>query len=128
MVGLIPATVLTTYIFLLFSARTPQGTLDISLVPDALRSLDFGNLALIGLLALAIAFLLQPLQFLTVQLLEGYWGTSVLGQSSRAAFIRRNVERWADLGRQILTAARFDTLWAIYPDRAGALETLTAGP
>ncbi len=113
-VGVMPALVLVLYIFALLASRTIEGGLALERLPSALNDVGFAGLSFLLLAALAVAFLLQPLQFATVQLLEGYWGVSSLGHNARVVRIRRNVER-----RQALDQRHLDTARTIEFDRAG---------
>lgn len=100
-VGVMPSLVLVAYGSLVVATRSPEGSLDISRVPTYVSGLDLKTTIIWGLAAIAIAFLLQPLQFSMVQILEGYWGSGRLGHTLRLARIRRNIEKWVHQARNI---------------------------
>lgn len=78
-VSTIPALIGTTWLYLLFLLRPWQSPLDwASLAANNPIAQPIQGLALV-VVAITIAVVTHPLQFVIVQVLEGYWGSSAAG-------------------------------------------------
>lgn len=91
LVSTLPSVVLATWVYLLLAsgawAATPSlGTLTTN------NPFDHGGAILATVaFALAVAVVSHPMQFVLVQLLEGYWGSSALGRRAYTAMVTRQV-------------------------------------
>lgn len=79
-INTIPSLMLVLLVFFLISSGSWFGPPDVGQAWRALNDLGVGGSALLVLAALVLSLVLHPLQFSTVQLFEGYWGTSSLAQ------------------------------------------------
>lgn len=96
-VSVVPSVFFTVWTYLLVASKPWDGPPDLSAITrtDALQSIALG--AGIVLLSLIVAVVTHPLQFLTVQLMEGYWGPGPLGRAWQERCILRHVDRRHDL-------------------------------
>jgi hypothetical protein len=87
LVSMIPALFLVLWIYVLAASGAFSGSPDFHKAEVALSHWSVGKAAGIVIASLAIALIIQPLQFVTTQLLEGYWGTSALATITMKARI-----------------------------------------
>lgn len=76
--SLLPALFLVLWTYALIASESWQGTPNVVTLGVRLGHLSLGQIALLLAAGLLIGLFLHPLQFATVQLLEGYWGSSAL--------------------------------------------------
>lgn len=93
-VSVLPGLTLVFYVFGLLASRTADGRLDLTRLTASVRSLSFTDVAILVLLSFIVGLVLHPLQFGVVQLLEGYWGPSMVGRSLIAARSEAHRRRW----------------------------------
>jgi hypothetical protein len=84
LVNLLPAALLTLLVIGLVGAGAPQDP-QLGEAKSAFESLDGAQLAVVGLIVLGVAVILQPFQIAVVQLLEGYWVASPVKPGSALA-------------------------------------------
>ena len=77
-VSMIPSLFLVLWVYLLVASGSLTGTPTWHKVEVAISDWSLGKVAWVVLATLAVAVVLHPLQFVTTQLLEGYWGTTSL--------------------------------------------------
>jgi hypothetical protein len=82
LVSMIPSLFLVLWIYALLASGSMSGTPRLHSVEVALSHWSVGKVAGVVLASLAIALVMHPLQFITTQLLEGYWGTSALARQA----------------------------------------------
>jgi hypothetical protein len=82
LVSMIPALLLVLWVYILAASGSLSGNPSLHGAEAALSHWSVGKAAGILVATLAIALILQPLQFATTQLLEGYWGTSALATAA----------------------------------------------
>jgi hypothetical protein len=76
MVSLIPSLFLVLWTYILIASGAPSGHPELHNITVALSHWSVSKAAAVVLISLAVATVLHPLQFITTQLLEGYWGTT----------------------------------------------------
>jgi hypothetical protein len=93
LVSMIPSLFLVLWIYALIASGSLSGTPALPSVEVALSHWSVGKVAGVVLASLAIALVLHPLQFITTQLLEGYWGVSALARQAMKLRIIHHRER-----------------------------------
>jgi hypothetical protein len=93
LVSLLPSVLLVAYCFVLFSSGALSGPPDLGTVRAALSGLDFGEAALLALVAMVVGVVTHPLQFMIVQWAEGYWGLGNLSRRMRELAVDRHRRR-----------------------------------
>jgi hypothetical protein len=78
LVSVVPSLFLVLWTYILIASRATSGKSAVHNVEAALSHWSPGKVTGIILLSFAISMVLHPLQFVTTQLLEGYWGTTRL--------------------------------------------------
>jgi hypothetical protein len=105
LVSVLPAAVLTVYVFLLVNSgawsRHPQA----SRAFHALAKLNVPEGIGLAVLALAVALVLHPLQVSAVQVLEGYWGSGPVATNLRGVCIAVFRHRYMRLERRHVGAS-----------------------
>jgi len=105
-VSLLPASTLVAYVALLVRSGALTGSVNFA---GAVKDVNLGTVAIVGLVALLIALALNPLQFVLLQLAEGYWGASPLAlelQLLRMSHHRRRQQRYRDQYKRADKAVR----------------------
>jgi len=100
LISMIPSLLLVLWTYALIASGSLSGTPSLHSVEVALSDWSVGKVAGIVLASLAVALVLHPLQFITTQLLEGYWGTSLLARQAmkvRIAYHRKRQRRLVQL-------------------------------
>jgi hypothetical protein len=87
-VTLVPALCLTLWVYALVASNAWPGEPDLRLLGDRVSAWGLGDFAWLLLVSVVVGLFIHPLQFPTVQLLEGYWGTSTLARGAMAARVR----------------------------------------
>lgn len=100
-VSFIPSVFLVMLVWALAASGALGGSPNPSELATSFEDLSLGAVGLALLIAFAVGYLLHPLQFALTQLLEGYWGTSHVGQSLMIRSIKRNRLRKQDLDKQL---------------------------
>jgi hypothetical protein len=135
--NLLPAALLTLLLVILIGSGAP-GDPSLGRVIDTFGGLEGARLAVLGLVVLAVAVILQPFQIAVVQLLEGYWSASPLRGGS--AIVKKARKLGIEIQRrrhralsilQVVSTPRFTTSdrdWAedeaaFYPDYVDLLPT-----
>ena len=105
-VSALPGAVFVAYVFALLSAISGPGQRPhSSALASAVNDLSLLDVGLLSLAALAVGIVLQPLQFSSVQLLEGYWGGNTLGEAVMVMRISQYRKVWSELTRRRNDAA-----------------------
>jgi hypothetical protein len=135
--NLLPAALLTLLLVTLIGSGAP-GDPQLSKLISTLNDLKGARLAVLGLVILAVAVILQPFQIAVVQLLEGYWSASPL--KARSVIVKKVLKFGVEVQRrrhralsilQVVSTPRFspsERNWAedeaaFYPDYADLLPT-----
>jgi hypothetical protein len=92
-VSMVPSLLFVIYIFLLISSGAWRHSPSWASAVESLVHIGIGGALALIVLATAVGIAIHPLQFSMVQVLEGYWGTSVPARKARAARIRRYRQR-----------------------------------
>ncbi|MFC4534659.1 hypothetical protein [Sphaerisporangium dianthi] len=100
-VSLVPTTLFVAYLYLLAKSGAWGGPVDWSTVLDELR---LGDIGLVGVLSVAGALALHPLQFSLVQLYEGYWGVAEPFRTLALARIAHHRRRCHSMERNHISA------------------------
>jgi hypothetical protein len=96
LVSMMPSLFLVLWTYILIASGSLSGTPTLHNVEVALSHWSVGKVAGVVLASLAIALVVHPLEFITTQLLEGYWGTSALARRAmkvRIVYHRRRQRR-----------------------------------
>jgi hypothetical protein len=96
-VSVVPSALLVLFIFVLVHSGAWTGTPDWKLAASAVGHINIADAFALGILSVAAALALQPLQFAIVQIFEGYWGVSALAKDLRAARTTVHRQRLLDL-------------------------------
>jgi hypothetical protein len=99
-VSMIPSLFLVLWVYLLVASGSLTGTPTWHKVEVAISDWSLGKVAWVVLATLAVAVVLHPLQFVTTQLLEGYWGTTSLAIAAMKIRIVHHRKRQRDLRSQ----------------------------
>jgi len=97
LVSLLPSWLLVLFFVALFSSGAPSDRPSIGNTLAAAGKLAGPQIAIVFLGALVAAVLLQPFQIRSVQLLEGYWGTSLIANRARDIGVELQCRRLATL-------------------------------
>jgi len=97
-VSALPAAVFVSYVFLLAKTGAWSGPIHWSAFTDV----DLAEVAVLGIASFVVALALNPLQFVLIQLFEGYWGPSAPARRRSRGSSRRNAARPAG-GRGLIT-------------------------
>lgn len=111
LVSAVPSALFVLFVYALASSGAWTGEPQPSSVAQAVGDVGFGEASLLLLLGLALGLLLHPLQFALIQVLEGYWGTSLVGRRLAVARIHHHRARSDAIDR--LTGRSAETLAAI---------------
>jgi hypothetical protein len=106
LVSMIPSLFLVLWTYALIASGSLSGTPTLHNAGVALSHWSVGKVAGVVLASLAIALVLHPLQFLTTQLLEGYWGTSTLARQAMKVRIIYHRERQRRLMQRVGSSHR----------------------
>src|SRR3954463_21088 len=99
-VTVVPALYLTLWVYALYASEAWAHEPDLGKLRDALANWSLAGAAWLMLATVLVGLFIHPLQFPTVQLLEGYWGSSRLARGAmrlRAAHHRAKMEKIEDL-------------------------------
>lgn len=98
-VTMVPTLFLVLWVYLLIKSDAWHGKPNFEALGARLTEWSISQVAWLLLATLVLALFLHPLQFATVQLLEGYWGSSAVALGAaqlRVARHRRRAQRLAD--------------------------------
>jgi hypothetical protein len=123
LVSAIPSALFVFFVYAVVSSGGWNGDPDLDAVGHAVSDISLGELSLLVLLALAVGLFTHPLQYATLQLLEGYWGTTFIGQSVAVARVRHHRARAYHLNQRRLDAT--DELEAADEDELQRLQELS---
>lgn len=96
-VSALPSASFVSYVYLLVESGAWSGPVRFG---EAVRGLDLKAGVLLALVSFAAAVTLHPLQFALIQILEGYWGRSVVGQRLALLRVRHHRRVTARLDRE----------------------------
>jgi hypothetical protein len=99
-VSMIPALFLVLWTYALVASGAVSGTPSLHKVDVTFSQWSLGKVAGVVLVTLAVAVILHPLQFVSTQLLEGYWGTTRLALATMKVRIVHHRERQRNLRTQ----------------------------
>lgn len=100
LVSFIPSALLVAYAFVLLSSGSLHRSPDLADVAHTVSHLTLADLAALIFLSVAVGLALHPLQFVLVQVLEGYWGAATAAQHARSARIWWHYRRLLALRKQ----------------------------
>jgi hypothetical protein len=100
LISMIPSLFLVLWVYLLIASGSLSGTPALRHVEKALSQWSFGKVAEVVLATLVVAVVLHPLQFVTTQFLEGYWGTTPLAIGAMKTRIVHHRKRQRELVEQ----------------------------
>lgn len=106
LVSMIPSLFLVLWTYALIASGSLSGTPTMHNVEIALSHWSVGKVAGVVLASLAIALVLHPLQFITTQLLEGYWGASALARQAMKIRIVYHRKRQRRLMQRVRSSRR----------------------
>ena len=89
-VSLVPSLFLVLLVWVVVASGAVGGTPDPERVQDAISRVSLGSVGAALVLAFLVGYVLHPVQYALTQLLEGYWGTSRVGQALMVSGVRRN--------------------------------------
>lgn len=95
--SMIPSLLLTLWVYIILASGVPSSPPQLRNVETALSHWSAGKVIGIVVASLAVSLVLHPLQFIMTQLLEGYWGTSLLGVQAMKIRIVHHRSRRRDL-------------------------------
>lgn len=81
-VTLVPSLFLTMWVYALYASDAWQGEPDLGQLLSRLGGWTFASAAWLVLTTVLVGLFIHPLQFPTVQLLEGYWGRSAVARGA----------------------------------------------
>ena len=87
LVSALPAALLVAYTFVLIASGAWHHSPNFEHALKAMADLSLGEVAVLVVAALGVALVLHPLQFVMVQVLEGYWGSGPVSARLRAAWM-----------------------------------------
>jgi hypothetical protein len=93
LVSFLPSLFLVTYCSVLLRSGALTGPPDYTGVREAIAKVDLGGAAVLTLVALAVSVVMHPLQYMIVQLAEGYWGLGTLSRRAHAMAAARHIRR-----------------------------------
>jgi hypothetical protein len=93
LVSAIPSALFVFFVYAVVRSGAWTGDPDLDAVGRAVSDITLGEASLLLLLALAVGLLTHPLQYATIQLLEGYWGTTSIGRALAVARVRHHRAR-----------------------------------
>jgi hypothetical protein len=96
--SMLPALLLVLWTYAIFASGAWSGRPDPAEAWDTLSHWSAAGVGWILVATLAVALFLHPLQFVTTQLLEGYWGSSALARGAMARRVLYHRRRRATLG------------------------------
>jgi hypothetical protein len=82
LVSWLPSLLLVLWSYALFATKGWHGAVNWNSVQSAATHWSVGKVIGIAAVAIVVAFLFHPLQFVITQILEGYWGKSTLAQEA----------------------------------------------
>lgn len=109
LVSLIPSLFLVLWSYILIASGAPSEKPTVHNVEIALSHWSVSKVITIVLVSFAVAMILHPLQFVTTQLLEGYWGTTALAVAAMQLRIvhyrkrQRGLQKKAAVSQDALT-------------------------
>ncbi|MBV9142977.1 MAG: hypothetical protein JO115_19040 [Pseudonocardiales bacterium] len=105
LVSALPSTLLVFYVFLLLASGGWSGPPDLRRAASITLHLGLTGIFSLIVASIGVALVLHPLQFVLVQLLEGYWGASWLAERARSFRMQHHWQRVYTL-RQQFTQSR----------------------
>ncbi|MGH3068089.1 MAG: hypothetical protein ACRDMI_05830 [Streptosporangiaceae bacterium] len=103
-VSVVPSSLYVTFVYLLIASGSWRHSPDWSHAFTSLEHLGIGGFAFLALFSVGLGVFIHPIQFATVQLLEGYWGTGLIAQKIRTQRILHYQARCKNLNRKRNTA------------------------
>lgn len=93
LVSVLPSALLAFYVFLLFASGGWSGLPDFRRAANTILHLGLTGIFLLAIASIGVALVMHPLQFVLVQLLEGYWGASRLAERARSSRMQHHWQR-----------------------------------
>ena len=93
LVSFLPSLLLVAYFQVLIRTGALTGPPDFQAVRSGLGAVDFGDAAVLTIVSLAVGVVMHPLQYMIVQLAEGYWGLGSLSRRLRCLAVDRHQRR-----------------------------------
>jgi hypothetical protein len=119
-ISLIPSLFLVMLVWAVIASGAVTSRPNVEQLAVAFSDLSLGAVAIALLIAFAVGYVLHPIQFALTQFLEGYWGTSKIGQTLMVRGIKRNRLRQLILNKELRETnkalERIDYFTRTYPD------------
>ncbi len=93
LVSLVPTLLLVLIVFALVAAGAPAAAPKLQVAMNALAQYDTAQGLFLIVVILTLALVFQPFQILIVRFLEGYWGSSKLGNRSSSLFVKLHQQK-----------------------------------
>jgi hypothetical protein len=100
-VTMVPTLFLVLWVYLLIRSEAWRAEPNMEALGARLTEWSIPQIAWLLLATFVLALFLHPLQFATVQLLEGYWGSSVVALGAMRLRVARHRKRAQDLERRV---------------------------
>lgn len=123
-VTVVPTLFLVLWTYVLLSSDAWAGSPNVRALGTQLGELSVAKVAWLLVITMVLAFFLHPLQFATVQVLEGYWGVSHVGLGAARVRVRHHRLRMRQLDERVeLQRDRIDEeheRWSGFSDNGDA--------
>jgi hypothetical protein len=103
-ISVVPSSLYVTFVYVLIASGSWRHPPDWNRAFMSLEHLGIGGFAFLALLSIGLGVFIHPIQFATVQLLEGYWGAGLIAQRIRTQRILHYQARCRELNRKRNTA------------------------
>jgi hypothetical protein len=116
LVSVLPSVLFVAFAYFLLESGALSGQPNWGDSSKALRDLGLGGSAILVIAAIALSMVMHPVQFVLVQILEGYWGTGRWAVRLRVGLVNRHHSRFAALHDGPLDSDEYDALRLSSPD------------
>lgn len=99
-VGMVPTSFLVLWTYVLSASNSWTHAPELDTLGDRLGSWSVAGVGWLLIATLVLALFLHPLQFATIQLLEGYWGVSAVAQGATRVRVQHYRKRARSLRRR----------------------------
>ena len=103
-ISVIPSSLYVTFVYVLIASGSWRHPPDWTHAFASLERVGIGGFAFLALFSIGLGVFIHPIQFATVQLLEGYWGTGPIAQKIRTQRILHYQAHCRELNRKRNTA------------------------
>ncbi|MEN3280558.1 MAG: hypothetical protein V7607_1698 [Solirubrobacteraceae bacterium] len=123
LVSAIPTTTLVVLVGALLVAGAPSQPPDLTRLRERLADLNAADVALLIVVSVTLALLLNPFQVSFVKALEGYWPASRITAPVERLFRARHTARWDRLNALRITKEGIDAKLVMLPSRDRLMPT-----